>query len=471
VTCEVLAPTGGTKPPSAKRPWWLIAAILGGLLVVGASAWAVWKVVIRKPALGESCKPTKGCQDGLLCMPDVQKCLLAGGVSCKPTQPDQCASGECKSKIEVCAIPLGGACNPGDPNAVFCAKHSACDPATKKCLRDVAACTAGARQCTPDGTGTSTCDDDGNWKSEPCPMNAPWCRDAKCQCAANLNQPCGQCAGKVQCNGSCSVATPSNWGQPCGQCGGKVQCNGSCSVATPPNWGQPCGQCGGRFQCDGTCSIPIPPNLGQPCGQCGGKFQCDGTCSIPTPPNLNQLCGQCGGRFQCDGTCSIPTPPNLNQSCGQCGGRVQCNGSCSVATPPNLNQPCGECGGRVTCAGGCSNTTPRCPVGFVVDPVAPGQCRSRNATPVYNVARSLGASIVGLRLDETINISCGAGRIQSSIDIRKLSGGNGHCEGMWANNNNPSDCSVRFHAGASALTNFVCGITVNSSARRPQCTN
>jgi len=124
--------------------------------------------------------------------------------------------------------------------------------------------------------------------------------------------------------------------------------------------GTSCGKCGGTVNCDGTCSIPTPSNLNNACGSCGGNITCDGTCSIPNPSNLGKACGACGGKYLCDGSCSISEPANYNQSCGNCGGKITCAGTCSVVDPSNYNQPCDyDCGcgclvqGTIACNGTC----------------------------------------------------------------------------------------------------------------------
>ncbi|MDD5699812.1 MAG: hypothetical protein PHH00_01305 [Candidatus Nanoarchaeia archaeon] len=50
-------------------------------------------------------------------------------------------------------------------------------------------------------------------------------------CCASYGTPCGSCGGITLCDGTCSVATPSNFGQSCTtSCGtvGKIKCDGSC---------------------------------------------------------------------------------------------------------------------------------------------------------------------------------------------------------------------------------------------------
>ena len=85
---------------------------------------------------------------------------------------------------------------------------------------------------------------------------------------------------------ACGPGSASSAGQMCGSCGGNVQCDGSCSVATPVNLGGVCG-CGGTVMCSGSCSMPNCP-AGQQCsgGVCATPSGClpagsdcaDGTC-------------------------------------------------------------------------------------------------------------------------------------------------------------------------------------------------
>ena len=192
----------------------MFAAIAGGVLLVGG-ATLVARVYLYKPGkLGEPCgrDPARACDEGLLCVPEARKCLLVGGAPCQ--QATLCASGECESKKGVCAIPLGGTCTFRDKKAAPCPKRSTCDPTTKTCVVNVPECQAGAQQCTPDGTGIRSCNDDGNWKTDWCPTSAPLCRDARCrQCAADYGKTCNY-GGTVQCDGTCrGVEAPTTFGQ------------------------------------------------------------------------------------------------------------------------------------------------------------------------------------------------------------------------------------------------------------------
>lgn len=408
VTCKVLAMPGPTPEPKKPLPKWLIPVIIAGVVVLGGAAFAIWKFVIDKaPGLNEVCKidDKEPCRDNLVCSPDKNKCLLPGGAEC--SENTTCDSGECVTKLGVCAVRTGASCDLAALDRVPCPTNTHCDPDSKTCLENV--CKAGDHQCTGDGKSLSTCQDNGTWKTEPCPATAPVCRDGTCQCDANRGKTCN-CSGTVQCDGTCSAAP----------------CASSCIN-----------------------------------GQC---------CS----PSAGAACGKCGGVIKCDGTCSVPTPPNLGLSCGQCGGKIQCNGSCSPPTPPNFGQSCGECGGKILCNGACSNTLPRCPAGFIVDPITPGQCRSKTPVQVRHEAVSIpgGFGACPLNLEKTLSQACGTGRVQSSVVVKNVSGGTGRCDGKFATSV-LTDCSIRWQAVQPAIvcTPFKCDITINAVQRRAQCTN
>jgi len=56
-------------------------------------------------------------------------------------------------------------------------------------------------------------------------------------CDVRQGQSCGSCGGRIQCNGACSISTPSNFGNSCskgiGECRrtGTIQCSGACSAS------------------------------------------------------------------------------------------------------------------------------------------------------------------------------------------------------------------------------------------------
>jgi hypothetical protein len=291
VTCEVKARPAVAPAPSS-FPRWLIPVIIGGVLVLGGAAFAVWKFVIDKaPALGETCEPAdqEACRDNLVCSQDAKKCLLPAGADCSDAA--LCESGECATGLNVCTRRLGEACDPATAGATPCPGESHCDEATRTCLKNV--CKPGEVQCTADGKSLSTCQDNGTFKTEPCPPNASSCRNGKCQCAPDRGKACN-CGGIIQCDGSCSAPACAS------------SCvDGKCCVASA---GAACGKCGGITRCDGSCSVPTPPNLGGSCGQCGGKVKCDGSCSVQDPPRMGLACGDCGGKIQCNGSCSNTKP-------------------------------------------------------------------------------------------------------------------------------------------------------------------
>jgi hypothetical protein len=447
VVCEIAA--DGKEPPPVKRiPWWLIAAIAGGVVVLLGGSVLAWKL-LQKPKLGQKCEIDSGCADDLVCVPDALTCLRPPGAACTAAEAGLCASGECSASSQ-CAVPTGGTCNPDDATAPPCARHGRCDATSRTCMP--AACTPGAQQCRADGAGFDFCTNQGTWTTVACPSNTPRCRDGRCQAVENAGTPCGSCGGTIQGDGSCSVPTPPTLGQSCGSCGGKVQCDGSCSVRDPGNLNQPCGSCGGKVQCDGSCSVRDPGNLNQPCGHCGGKFLCNGSCSQPDPPNFGGVCNTCGGKVQCNGSCSPLEPSNLGGACNACGGKVQCNGSCSPPEPPNFRGACNACGGTVQCNGSCSPLEPpnfRGPCGQCGGTVqCNGSCSI--ATPPNLGALQLHSSATEqftccfINYTKTFGGTCHAGWAYERTSIDRMSGGGG-CEIVSEGHGNDCRVTVRFH--------------------------
>jgi hypothetical protein len=162
VTCEVVGPA--VRPPDPHpRPSWLLPVIIAGAVVVlGGVVVLVLKLMNdgkpHVPGLGETCgSGASACDRGLLCKADVNLCLLAGGAHCEAAQAGQCASGECDDKNHVCAIPLGGACSPGEKDVEPCPRNSACDPATQKCLANVGAACKVDAECTSGACKGNVC--------------------------------------------------------------------------------------------------------------------------------------------------------------------------------------------------------------------------------------------------------------------------------------------------------------------------
>jgi hypothetical protein len=336
VTCEVVGKPGVKDEPKRKFPLWLLAVIIGGVLVLGGAAFAIWQLTKGgggPPGLQKICKLTDApaCADDLVCSPETGTCLRPGGGAC--TDGTVCDSSECVAGKGVCATRLGGACDAATIEQVPCPKDSHCDGATKTCLKNV--CKPGELQCTADGRSLSTCQADGTWKSQICPPDADFCRAGRCQCAADKGKPC-ECGGIVQCDGTCSKPKCNN------------NCiNGQCCVA---NAGAACGGCGGVVRCDGSCSVATPPNLGGSCGECNGRVTCTG-CSNTTPrcpPNFVVEGNQCRERTETTVlqrhqtipmTCGINTESTIALACGT--GRVQFS-----SLVKNITGGTGTCSGR-----------------------------------------------------------------------------------------------------------------------------
>lgn len=284
-----------------------------------------------------------------------------------------------------------------------------------------------------------------------CNYYPPACT-ADSSCAANTcsDSTCSDSCGNVYTGTkNCAVCSPSMGTacnvNACGVAGGTVQCNGSCSGATPwTNAGTACtspaNSCGetttGTYTCGGNCSASAPavvdacPSASDPGTQCSAS-----QCTVAASCNLvdtytsevfwgdiafgncvetNNCAGKCAGgdtngcvatycddahsyhftQFSC--ICGAPAPsPQQGQPCtsapNSCGvtmsGTIQYDGSCSASTPAvvdacpstpliqcsvsecvslcasNQGSPCnvnacGVAGGTVQCDSSCSGATP-----------------------------------------------------------------------------------------------------------------
>jgi hypothetical protein len=263
-----------------KRRWWLIPVIAGGaLVVVGVTVLVIWKITSTPPppppppphlpGLGEPCgaDAASACDEGLVCVAGVRRCLLASGAPCTATQAGLCASGECNAKAAACARPLGDSCNPGEKDLVPCLANSTCDPATKKCLGNV------GTACKLDGECVT-----GRCTDNLCTPKAP---------AIQAGDPCkGTCPEPLQCSATIKRCV-EQVGRPCSN---NNQCaTGLCeqAVCTRPELARNCTQdgiCGPDQKC-----VEIQPGInrctwqpGHPCrgnADCSSRWCSAGTCT------------------------------------------------------------------------------------------------------------------------------------------------------------------------------------------------
>jgi hypothetical protein len=194
---------------------WLIAAIIGALMLAGGGVVA-WKLVDcddDPSPVGRPCGADAGstCPEDLVCAHN--KCLLAGGATC--ARDADCASGEC-TQADVCALPLGDACDPVAEKAP-CPTDSECDPDHRRCLKPVGrsctsndqcvtllcvanVCTAPLRSCTVDA------DCDARQRCIPVPREVSRVA-TKGRCAWGIDHTCNkdvECTSLVCHNGICS---------------------------------------------------------------------------------------------------------------------------------------------------------------------------------------------------------------------------------------------------------------------------
>lgn len=233
VTCEVTGkPVVATTPSSF--PKWLIPVIAGGVVVLGLGIFLIVKLVggggDDEKGLGKPCDGTAAsCANGLLCAPDVLKCLLPGGAKCEDAAA--CASGDCPGPRKVCAVPLGLACNPDDKDKVPCVKQSACNATQKLCLAAVGApCKTGA-QCETgkcDANNLCALDTPAVKAGDPCETTCPpplQCSTTK-HCVEQVGRPCtahAQCITDLCEGGTCTEPQPRTC-PPDNHCGRDQQC-------------------------------------------------------------------------------------------------------------------------------------------------------------------------------------------------------------------------------------------------------
>lgn len=342
VACEVSTPL--ERPtPARKVPWWLIAAIVGGLVVVVGGVLVVWKLAGKDaggPAgLGDPCgrDAAGACEQGLVCVAGVDKCLLAGGATCTPARADQCASGEC-STAEICAIPLGGACDPGDQDLVPCPRNSACDPATRTCLGNVGATCKVDTECVTGSCAGNVCAIKGPALApgDPCEGTCPaplQCSATSKRCVEPMGRPCSdnnQCATGLCAEGLCARPELLRDCTRDGICGVDQKCiefqpglnrcvwkpGHACtsSAECSSRWcnGGICTRDDGRCQSQSDCPSPYLCITGKqkcliPNGQlCGGDAQCDSSFCRSNRCAPSPCVPACTGLYHCNNDLANP---------------------------------------------------------------------------------------------------------------------------------------------------------------------
>jgi hypothetical protein len=207
VSCEVPA----TAPPKKPFPWWILAVILGILLVGGLVLWLVTRngepepePEPQKAGLLADCRLDADCAQGLVCVSDA------------PDQPGLCRGDlgfdSCRTKVDcreglvceerVCRAPLRAACKEeGD-----CAQGLTC--ANGICLaKEGSTCTAG-EDCTTQACNNGTCVADTLLRV--CRTGGDCGPDQVCgsgsrRCQLNIGQPC---KSKQECNSDiCKAGT------------------------------------------------------------------------------------------------------------------------------------------------------------------------------------------------------------------------------------------------------------------------
>jgi hypothetical protein len=314
VACEVIGPPVVAPPPGKKIPWWLIAVIAGGALVLAGAVVLIVKLAGgkgtgRAPGLDEACQPDAAtpCDDGLVCVAGVGRCLLPGGARCAPDEAKLCASGECDGKAGACTVPFGEACDPAEQDVAPCAKDSACDPVKKQCLGNTGApCKANA-ECATDHCAGNVCaiKAPALAPGDPCEGTCPepmQCSPTTKRCVQQNGQPCtagNQCVTGV-CDGAvCADPSPRRNCTQDGICGPDQTCIDIQPGLKRCVWlpGHPCqdgAECSSRWCNKGTCSRDD--------GKCASQSDCPSPylCILAKQKCLLPINALCGGDAQCD---------------------------------------------------------------------------------------------------------------------------------------------------------------------------
>jgi hypothetical protein len=328
VTCEVTAKPVVTPTPTT-FPKWLIPVIAGGVVVLGLGIFLIVKLVGNggdESTLGKPCDGTPtSCEPNQICAPDVKKCLLPGGATCKAS--NACASAECVTKLEVCAVPLGMPCDPGNKDVIPCVQQSSCHPTKKQCLGAIGARCTGDAQCE-----SEKCTDG------VCAIKAP---------AVKPGDPCETtCPAPLQC--SAAKRCVEQIGRPCSD---NLHCiTGLCEAGacTEPKVGRVCttdGICGTDQKC-----IAIQTNLKR-CAWNPGRA-CSSNADCTSQWCNNGVCSRDDGK--CDSQRDCPPPYQciaakkqcLLRDGADCGEHGECDSTfCHPRThrcaPSPCNPPCG----------------------------------------------------------------------------------------------------------------------------------
>ena len=202
-----------TAPPKKPFPWWIIAVILGLLLVGSLVVWLLTRdkeePVPEKGGLLAECRQEADCTQGLVCASDApgQPGLCRGDLGFDACRTNVDCREELVCEERVCRAPLRAACKQeGD-----CALGLTC--ANGACLaKEGSTCTAG-EDCTTQACNNGTCVADtlllkcqtgGDCApGQACESNKLRCQLIQGKCSSALECvsgicKAGQCAGKLR---------------------------------------------------------------------------------------------------------------------------------------------------------------------------------------------------------------------------------------------------------------------------------
>ncbi|MEZ4450586.1 MAG: carboxypeptidase-like regulatory domain-containing protein [Nannocystaceae bacterium] len=157
--------------PRPLLPLWTLAGL--GLLAVACGP--------KPEAIGDLCKPKKGCPDDLVCAAasdGEDRCFAPPGGACDPMGEDFCLDDAVCQEDGLCATPPGGACDPMGED--FCGGDAICDEGTCRIPAGGACDPAGENYCVGeyvcgdvhDGSGAGIC---GIAEGGACDPSEPLC--------------------------------------------------------------------------------------------------------------------------------------------------------------------------------------------------------------------------------------------------------------------------------------------------------
>lgn len=359
-------------PPKKSRTGLIIGLVIGGIVVLGAAAVAIWLIFFRNrgttptnpgtnPGTGgtTSCTLDSQCSAGRFCISgscalspssctSSAQCGTGGGRYCSTitnscqaacTTDAQCttlnAMATCNTSTGQCQMPSGGGC----VSNTDCASNETCSGGV--CV-------------------TVTVGLDQNCSASPC-LSGLTCYQNFCRNTCTITADCT--GGRVCQSGACVPSNLQGVGGVCtttSECQSGLNCTNGGTCQNPTTACTNLTECAQGLVC--TANTCVAPNggLGTACaglgqGSCNSGFVCtNGSCQLPVTAGLGQSCvstpcsdglfcnqeGVCGNGFGVanGNACSSSTQCNFGSYCNSAG-------VCTAGAPRPSGTACSSYGG------------------------------------------------------------------------------------------------------------------------------